>query len=210
MVVTLTVTATAWFGLSGLKVQFESVIAGELVQVYVSGRFVVVFPPVVLVNPFVLLTVRLTVAVCPCLTLIVPDARFEVIVKVWPLAVTVKPTVVWAETEPEVPLTVTLVAPAATLAATEIVTVVVPLPPVTVVGLKLHVMPVWFAQLKLTVPVKFEPLLGATVIVAVTLLPAVTVVGLIDPADKAKPPAVAAQASARLLTSTEPRPVTRL
>ena len=65
-------------------------------------------------------------------------------------------------------------------------------------------------QLKLTVPLKFDPLLGATVIVAVTPLPAATVVGLIELADSAKPFSCAVQADARLLTSSEPRPVTKL
>ena len=169
-----------------------------------------VFPPLVVVKPFVLLTVRLTVAVCPCVTLNVPDdPRLEIKVKLTLLAVTVKITAVEAEVDPEVPVTATLSDPA-TLRATEIVTVVDPLPPLTLVGLKLHVIPLTLAQLKLTVPLKFDPLLGATVIDAVRLLPATTLAGFIDEAVSEKPPIAAAQAFDRLFTSTDPNPVTRL
>ena len=88
---------------------------------------------------------------------------------------------------------------------------VVPLPPLTLVGLKLHETPLGgLVQLKFTVPLKFDPLFGAKVIVDVRLLPAVTVVGFVDEAVSEKPFAVAAQAFDRLFTSTDPRPVTRL
>jgi hypothetical protein len=203
-------TAVDWFGLAGLNEQLES--EGKPEHVYVNGRTVVVFPPLVVVKPVVLLTVIFTWPVCPWFTLnvpLVPSCEFSV--KLSFVAVTVKLTVVVAETDPEVPVTVTLSAPAATSEAAAIVTVVVPLPPLTLVGLKLHEMPLaGFVQLKLTVPLKFDPLAAATVIVAVKLLPAVTVVGLIELADSAKPFVVAAQAVARLFTSTDPRPVTRL
>jgi hypothetical protein len=97
---------------------------------------VVVFPPLVVVKPLVLLTVRLTVPVCPCFTLnFTDDPRLEFRVKLSVVAVTVKLTVVVAETDPEVPVTITLVAPPAAARGTEIVTVVVPLAPLTLVGL---------------------------------------------------------------------------
>ena len=160
-------------------------------------------------KPVVLFTVRFNLPVCPCVTLNVADERLELRVKLSVVAVTVKLTVVFAETDPEVPVTVTLVAPAPTLAATEIVTVVEPVPaPVGVV--KVHVIPVTFAQVKEGVPVKFDLLFGAKLIVAVTLLPAVTVVGLIPLAVSEKPFRLAAQAVVSLSTSTEPRPVTKL
>lgn len=169
-------------------------------------------PPLVVVNPVVLLTVRLTVPVCPWVTLkVAADPRLELRVKLSVVAVTVKLTVVVAETDPEVPVTVTLVAPPAAVRGTEMVTIVVPLPPLTLVGLKLHETPLGgLVQLKFTIPLKFDPLLGATVIVDVRLLPAVTVVGLGDEAVSEKPLRVAAQAFDRLFTSTDPRPVTGL
>lgn len=64
--------------------------------------------------------------------------------------------------------------------------------------------------MKLTVPLKLDPLLGATVMDAVRLFPAIIVVGVIDPADMEKPFRLAAQVNSRLLTSTDPSPVTRL
>lgn len=170
-------------------------------------------PPLVAMKlvVLVLVTVRFTFPVAPCLTDKVPDARFEVKLKVSFEAVTVKPTVVVAD-PPEVPVTVTFTAPAATFGATEIVTVVDPLPPLTVVGLKLHETPLGgFVQPKLTFPVKFDPLFGVTVITAVKLLPAATVVGVIELADSENWASVAStHAVAKLPTSTEPRPVTRL
>jgi hypothetical protein len=190
VVMILTDTAVDWFGLTGLKVHVESV--GKPEQVYVKGITVVVLPPLVAMKlgVLVLVTVRFTFPVAPCLTDKVPDARFEVKMKVSFEAVTVKPTVVVAE-PPEVPVTVTLTAPAATFGATEIVTVVdvgvaVPLLMLMLVGLKLHETPLGgFVQLKLTLPVKFDPLFGVTVITAVKLPPATTVVGVIELADSA-------------------------
>ena len=104
----------------------------------------VVFPFVVVVKlgVLVLLTVSFTWPVCPCCTLNVADeARLDVRVKLSVVAVTLKLTVVVAETDPEVPVRVTLVAPAAAVRGTEIVTVVEPLPPLTLVGLKLQEIP---------------------------------------------------------------------
>lgn len=111
------------------------------------GSTVCEFPPLVVtkLGVLVLLTVRFTCPVCPCFTVKVPwpvAPRFELKLKFSVVAVRVKLTAALADKDPEAPVTVTLSDPAATLGATEMVTVVDPLPPVTVLGLKLHEMPV--------------------------------------------------------------------
>jgi hypothetical protein len=79
----------------------------------------------------------------------------------------------------------------------------VPLPPVTVIGLKVQVAPAGKPeQLKVTVPVK--PLLGVTVTVVVALVPAAMLEGVNVAAEREKGASAWANANA----STEPKPVT--
>src|SRR5579863_7699589 len=124
-------------------------------------------------------------------------------------------TAALADDEPETPFTVTGVVAAAILAVVAIVicvvTVVVVLVTLTLVGLNVQVAPVGSPlQLKLTVPVKAVPLglSGATVMVAVVLLPAATLAGLSAPAVTVNSAMSASHACASAFAFGEPRPVT--
>ena len=103
-------------------------------------------------NPLLLVTTRSIGTLDPCLTESVPMVGLETNVKLCVVAVIVKATLVELEAVPEVPVTVKVSTLAAILACVAIVSVVVPLPPVT--GLAVHVTPVGeLGQLKVTVPV---------------------------------------------------------
>jgi hypothetical protein len=130
-------------------------------------------------------------------------------VKLSVVAVTVRLTVVVSLTAPEVPVTVT--ATGAVVAAISAVVWMIRVEVVELVELKLQVAPagkVEATQLKVTVPVK--PLCGVIVMVVGALLFPATAVTDPGLGASVKPLSVAAQAMARLLASTEPRPVTRL
>lgn len=120
------------------------------------------------------------------------------IVKLLCEAATTRLTIVELEGTPaELPLTVTVVVPAAVLESVAIVRVVVhPFALVTVVGLKVQEAPEGSPeQVKLTVPPNLLP--GVTVIVLEVLVPAETLVGLKAVADIEKPDVVSNQAVAR-------------
>ena len=70
VVAMVNVRVAALVGLAGLKLQVDSL--GKPVQVYVTGRTVCAFPPVVVTNPVVLEIPRVTVPEPPCNTDKVP------------------------------------------------------------------------------------------------------------------------------------------
>jgi hypothetical protein len=78
-------------------------------------------PPVVVMKPVELATVRLAGALAPGVTLSVPPVRFEVRVNVSVVAETVRLTVAGLVLVPEVPVTVTVVVAADMLAAVAMV-----------------------------------------------------------------------------------------
>ena len=78
-------------------------------------------PPLVVINPVELATVRLTGALAPGVTVSVPPVRFEVRVKVSVVAETARLTVAVLVFVPEVPVTVTVVVAADMLAAVAMV-----------------------------------------------------------------------------------------
>ena len=162
-------------------------------------------------NPVVELTARFAVPVCPCVTPIVPPDRFEVTEKVSVVAVTCRLTVVDCVAAPDaVPVTVTVDVAAAAFGCVLMVRVLVQLLlDETAAGLKLHDVSCG-APVHPRVTVPLNPFSGVMVTVVVVELPAATLVGLKEPAATLKLTTVAAQATARLLASTDPRPVTRL
>jgi hypothetical protein len=144
---------------------------------------------------------------CPCATLSVPAADGELNEKVSVVAVTARLMVAWLVLLVDVPVTVTGVVPAAIFGRVVIVSVELPLPPATDVGLKAQVAPVGKPEhARLTVSLKL--FWGVMVIVETVLLPAAILAGLGAPAVMEKVGIVANHAVANWKASTDPRPVT--
>src|SRR5580704_4197466 len=125
----------------GLNAHCDSL--GRPEQVYVSGSDVDELEPLVTTNPVVLVMDKVTaLVVCPGVTVSVPVALLAS-VKVWVVAVTVRLTLAFSDTPPEVPVTVTAVVAAAIFASVLIVSCEVKLfALLTDVGTKVQVAPV--------------------------------------------------------------------